>query len=97
MGRSLDLGVPGQRAPTQQASIGIGDAHLIALVLPRYFVGRLGLLAEQYWKGGDEVVDYAHAHRRAGRVKFDPAIASTGRLASRWCVWLNVRLPVADG
>lgn len=55
--------------------------------------GRLGVLAEHYWPSAEALIEYAHAHRGSGKVRFDPAVADRGKFVGRWGMRVNVRLP----
>jgi len=51
---------------------------------------RIGFLAEQLWPGASALISGAQDLKSTGVIKLEPASRRSGRMNTRWGVWVNV-------
>ncbi len=51
---------------------------------------RLGYIAESLWPQETKLLDQAKRRLTKGTTSLDPTVRSTGRLVTRWRLWINV-------
>ncbi len=55
---------------------------------------RLGYLSELLWPNEGHLREEARKHLSTGNVRLDPTVKESGRLVSRWRLWVNVPIGV---